>query len=305
MTRRDLIAGGMTRKGISDAVTQGALTVLAPGYYVDPVELGRFDEHRHLSLALGVVANMADGTALAGVSAAVNLGLPVLGADLSHVHVARAGMRASGTQVTSISVLHRNVTPQELAPIGEVLSTSVARTIIDVARTQSVRAATSAGDAALRRKLCDESDLKAQFERMGPVHGCGRARSVIARLDGRAESPLESWSRLVIARSRLPMPDLQREIFDEHARLVGRVDFFWEEFGVVGECDGMGKYFGEYSEKSVREILDEEKFRAQELQDLGYVVVRWSWRELLHRPQVVLARIERAIAGARAIRVTG
>ncbi|GAA1460770.1 hypothetical protein GCM10009619_27660 [Williamsia maris] len=149
----------MTRKDISDAVAHGALTVLAPGYYVIPAELGRFDEHRHLSLALGVVANMADGTALAGVSAAVNLGLPVLGADLSHVHVARPGMRASGTQVTAISVLHRNIASRELVQIGGVLSTSVARTIIDVARTQSVRAATSAGDAALRRKLCDESDL--------------------------------------------------------------------------------------------------------------------------------------------------
>lgn len=137
---------------------------------------------------------------------------------------------------------------------------------------------------------------------MQSVQGARRARDLLTLLDGRPESPLESWSRLVIDRSALPSPDLQREFRDDLGGVVARVDFFWEEFGVVGECDGMGKYFGEYSDKSLREVLDDEKFRAQVLTDMGYIIVRWTWHELLHRPHLVVERIERAINQSRTVR---
>ncbi len=300
-TRRQLERMGIPRSAIVAAVDRGSLVALAPGYYMRPGSIGPFDENRYLALARAVLAPMASGTALAEVAAAVNHGLPVVGSDLSRVRLARPGGTASGTQRSSISVLRRYVSEEELVYVAGSLTTTVARTIVDLARCDSVRTAVIVGDAALHRKLCTADDLDNQLRAMKSMQGNRRASEVLTMLDGRAESPLESWSRLVIDRSTLPTPDLQREIHDG-GHLVGRVDFFWEEFGVVGECDGMGKYFGEYSEKTVREVLDDEKFRAQELQDLGYIVVRWSWQELLRRPDIVLDRIERAINRARALR---
>jgi hypothetical protein len=176
--------------------------------------------------------------------------------------------------------------------------------MVDLARTETTRTAVIVGDAALSRKLCTPSQLQAALAAMGAVDGCARARDVLAVLDHLAESPLESWSRLILLRSALPVPDLQRVIVDPGGRRVARVDFLWEEFGVVGECDGMGKYFGEFSEKSTREVLDEEKFRAQDLVDLGYALVRWNWAELARRPDVVISRIERAVNRARHVRRT-
>lgn len=303
-TRRDLECMGVPRSAIVAAVDRGSLVALAPGYYMRPGSIGPFPENRYLALARAVMSQMVVGTALAEVAAAVNHGLPVVGSDLSLVRLARPGGTASGTQRSSVSVLRRNVPEGDLIFVDGTLTTTVRRTVVDLARHDSIRTAVIAGDAALRRNLCTAEDVMEQLRGMRSMQGNRRAREVLSMLDRRAESPLESWSRLVINRSTLPNPDLQREIRD-HGRLVARVDFFWEEFGVVGECDGMGKYFGEYSAKSVREVLDEEKFRVQELEDLGYIVVRWSWQELLTRPDVVLARIERAINRARAIRFAG
>lgn len=300
-TRRDLERMGVSRDRITAALRSGSLVSVAPGHYMRPASIGEFPEHEHLALARAVQAGMSPGTALAEVAAAINHGLPVVGADLSRVRLVRPGGTASGTQRTSVSVLTRNVTDDELAFVDGCLTTTVPRTVVDLARRDSVRTAVIVGDAALHRGLATPHELEHRLAAVGPMRGARRAREIVAMLDGRAESPLESWSRLVIGRSNLPSPDIQHEIRDR-GRLVARVDFWWEEFGVVGECDGMGKYFGEYSEKSLREVLDEEKFRAQELVDLGYIVVRWSWDELLRRPDVVLARIERAINRARALR---
>ncbi|MGJ0117871.1 hypothetical protein ACQ7HM_01590 [Williamsia sp. MIQD14] len=293
-TRRRLAAQGHTRVAVEAALRDGRLIELAAGHLLPAADLGPFPEDRHHALARGVLRDRPSGDALARVSSAINLRLPVTGADLGRVQLARVGGTASGSKRTSVVSLHRNVSAADLTVIDGAWSTTAARTVVDLARSESVRTATITGDAALQRRLCTIEELTAVLEGLGAVDGCGRARAVLTGLDGRAESPLESWSRLVIGRSNLPTPDLQHEIRDR-GRLVARVDFWWEEFGVVGECDGMGKYFGEYSSKSLREVLDEEKFRAQELVDLGYIVVRWSWNELLHRPEVVIERIDRAL----------
>lgn len=289
----------MTRTAIEVAIRSRELVSLAPGYYLPAGEVGVFPENQHLALARAVIADRGGHDALARVSAAVNLDLPVGGAALSRVHLARPGGTGSGSRTTTVTVVHRNIAEEDVIVVRGVRSTSVARTVVDLARSESVRTATVTADAALHRKLCDVEDLRSVLNGMGAVDGCARARRLITGVDRRAESPLESLSRLAIVGSCLPAPDLQREIIDDSGRLIARVDFFWEEFGVVGECDGMGKYFGQYSDKSLREVLDEEKFRAQELQDLGYVVVRWTWHELLHRPDVVIERIRRAIERAR------
>ncbi|NCL75361.1 hypothetical protein AIIKEEIJ_02821 [Rhodococcus sp. YH1] len=113
-----------------------------------------------------------------------------------------------------------------------------------------------------------------------------------AFLDGRSGSPGESISRLRIRAAGLPDPVLQFEIRTAGGAFVARTDFFREEFGVVGEFDGMGKYRsadpGASAETVRREKLREDAIRAQ-----GYEVVRWTWSELFHFDDV-RARIDAA-----------
>jgi hypothetical protein len=92
---------------------------------------------------------------------------------------------------------------------------------------------------------------------------------VVGFADGRNESPLESISRLGMVAAGLPAPEPQVEIWID-GRFAGRVDFYWDEFGVIGEADGWEKYGSDWA-----------KFRAQKRRDerferAGAVVVRWD-----------------------------
>ncbi|HEU5033828.1 MAG TPA: DUF559 domain-containing protein, partial [Mycobacteriales bacterium] len=74
-----------------------------------------------------------------------------------------------------------------------------------------------------------------------------------------------------------------------------RVDFLWD--GVVGEADGAKKYDG-----SNPGSLLAEKRRQESLEEMGFIVVRWSWDDIVHRPELTAARIRRALARAEQLR---
>ncbi|WP_375493951.1 hypothetical protein [uncultured Jatrophihabitans sp.] len=148
--------------------------------------------------------------------------------------------------------------------------TTAARTVMDIAREHGVSAGVVAADCALRRGLVDEDALAAEYERCATWPGRKAARLTLLGADRLAESPLESLSRLCMAAHGLPKPSLQTVIRDEHGQFVGRVDFYWDEFGVVGECDGELKY-------SDAATVTAEKRRQIAVTDTGLIVVRWDW----------------------------
>ena len=64
-----------------------------------------------------------------------------------------------------------------------------------------------------------------------------RLRAVLPLIDGGAESPRETWLRLLFVDNGLPSLTTQFVIC-EHGRYVRRVDMVWEEFKVGAEYDG-------------------------------------------------------------------
>ena len=106
---------------------------------------------------------------------------------------------------------------------------------------------------------------------------------VLQFLDGRAESPGESRSRVALSRwGTLPNPELQPSIFDEKGRFLARVDFLFPELGVIGEFDGEGKYRRKElrGTRTADDVVIAEKIREDALRALGWIVVRWTWPEL-------------------------
>lgn len=57
-------------------------------------------------------------------------------------------------------------------------------------------------------------------------------------VDGGAESPRETWLRLLFIDAGLPRPTTQFVVYDEFGRYVRRIDMCWEEFKVGAEYDG-------------------------------------------------------------------
>ena len=74
---------------------------------------------------------------------------------------------------------------------------------------------------------------------------------------------------------------------------IARTDFFWPEYGVVGEFDGDAKYLDDelLDGRSTRETILAEKKREDRLRALGYAVVRWDWNAVKN-PEVLRRTLE-------------
>ncbi len=95
-----------------------------------------------------------------------------------------------------------------------------------------------------------------------------------------------------MAAAALPAPELQHTFYGPGGRFVARSDFWWPQFGVVGEADGNAKY------DAGRVAIVAERRREQALRDLGLEMVRWEWADL-RRFTVVDARLRTAFARPR------
>lgn len=123
--------------------------------------------------------------------------------------------------------------------------------------------------------------------------GIRRASRAVSFADPRAESVLESLARLLFERYGVPAPQTQVLLGDWAP--IGRVDFYWPEYGVVCEADGMVKY-------DKPETLRAEKSRHDALLEAGFEVVRVRWDDVVHRPEVTIRRIRAAFERAASLR---
>jgi hypothetical protein len=85
--------------------------------------------------------------------------------------------------------------------------TSVARTVVDLARASSFRCGVVVADSALRSNQTSKAELQSV------ITDCARwpgiSRLVVEFADGRSESVLESISRVAFRDQGLPAPELQ------------------------------------------------------------------------------------------------
>ncbi|WP_375482727.1 hypothetical protein [uncultured Jatrophihabitans sp.] len=151
----------------------------------------------------------------------------------------------------------------------------------------------AAMDAALHRGTVTPDEIEEVLVRCWNWPSIRRAQRALGLADGRAESPLESVSRLVIGWLRLPAPELQAVVLDRDGRAAGRLDFYWDEWGVAGEADGRGKYTNVG-------VIVAEKDRQEHLENHGLVFARWGCTDATRHPRSVKQRILNAYERGRA-----
>lgn len=259
---------------------------------MDEFELRRQD---HLDRVRRLAASLPDGTCISHASAALALGLPLY-AMPSAVVVTRD--RGRGARTSDVHVHVAQLRAADVVEVDGIPVTSPARTVVDLARRLPFMAGLVVADGAMRRGVTRRgfSDtLRHQWTWPGVRH----AAIAVRHADPRAETALESVVRARVILLRLPIPRLQVNIFGESG-WVGRVDFDWEAYGVVGEADGRIKY--------LEDELWREKVRQDELEDAGREVIRWTWRTA-HAPDAefrarLLRKFERG-RHMRALRRTG
>ena len=266
---------GLTHNELAASCRRGERQRLRRGAYLLAADVDAVSRHRCLIEA--TVPLVHPDSAVSHVSAAVLHGLPLPRTSLDRVWVTRPG-GGNGRIGRHLHLRNCRLEPDEVVSVDGVRVTSLARTAADLARAVGYPWGVVGCDAALAMG-CPVEELVEVVERGRRRPGNARARCAVAFADGRSESPLESLSRVTIARLRLPSPTLQFEIRDG-ARLVARTDFGWEEDGVVGEVDGAVKYGPVLKPgQTPADAVMAEKRREAAIRARHWWVVRWGARE--------------------------
>jgi tellurite resistance protein len=172
--------------------------------------------------------------------------------------------------------------------------TSVARTVIDIARTTPLVSGVVVADSALHASKTTKAALMAVLATCQHWPGLERARQVAEFADGRAESALESISRLAFRDGGLPPPDLQVNVGSDE-RPIGRADFLWRKHSTIAEADGALKYADPM--RAIKQLR-----RDADLREAGFEVVHFTWQEITRTPDQVVGAIRAAFRRALVLR---
>lgn len=242
---------GITPRALVDAVSVGELVRVARGWFVSGATWRDwFPESRHLAAVIAAHNNAGSPPLFSHSSAAVLLGLPLWGFKPGRVHtINSANNKSSG------SVLRHELEVPEYCTgtVAGYRCTSPARTVLDIGRTATTETALGCADKAVARVASQGRVLKreawqhwvADLTKMlddlpARSRGVERARRIIALADPRAESVLESVSRLQLLRLGFEV-NLQVPVESPSGGLL-RMDFELLGLRIFGECDGDFKY---------------------------------------------------------------
>lgn len=287
----------ITRAGISEArlrwlVKRGVLVSLGRGLYARAAEAKELRSSPVGTSALEVVAAVAAvGPEAVGShrDAATIHGLDLLSSRRTGVDLTRdRGLRGSRSSRPGIR-LHTAALPPEHRTVRRGAPiTSVARTVVDLARTSSFREGVVVADSALRGQQTTKAELRAVIKACDRWPGIARARQVVEFSDALSESAFESISRVVFRDAGLPPPELQVWVGADGI-VVGRADFYWREYATIAEADGALKYAD--PDRAKMQLR-----RDAELREAGFEVVHFTWQELHINPAQVVRSIRAAFA---------
>lgn len=297
-TRSDAVAAGYADSEIRARLAAGRWRRLCRDAYVDTESEPRDEKpwikarRQHVLLAAAVQHRTGRSSVLSHQSAVVCHGLPDWSLDLKRVHVSKPAGRARSDK--SVVVHKAQLTDDDVTTRGTLRLTRPARAAVEAACASSYETAVVMFDAVLQRGLASRDELAEAVSRLRFRSGSPHAASALEFADERSESVGESRLRVLMANAGLPTPELQAELYDEERRLVGRVDFLFEDQRVIVEFDGETKYADDDGT-----IILAEKWREDRLRELGYLVIRISWADLA-RPALTAKRIRQAFARAAA-----
>ncbi|MFC4787230.1 hypothetical protein ACT8ZV_22325 [Nocardioides sp. MAHUQ-72] len=161
------------------------------------------------------------------------------------------------------------------------------QTVIDCARTYDFDAALAVADSALRAGV-DRGELLAAAH-ASPRTGRGRAIRVIEAADARAANPFESVLRAIA----LEVPGLTVEP-QQWVGDIGRADLMDRRLGLVIEAESFE--FHADSDSFGRDVRRYTGFARA-----GWIVVRFTWKEVMFDPDYVRAVLTDLVAlGPRA-----
>lgn len=290
-----------TRQQLARAAQAGSHQRLAVGAYL-PTEIWEAldPQQRYLARVRAVAETRKDRPVLSHWSAAAIHDLPIIGDWPRGVHITvnptSGGRSRNGVVKHSLQLGDEDVEEHD-----GLLVTSIARTVLDIAAASNFLSAVTVIDHALRidrfgrtPPLVSKAELWQMWEARLPFGGHARSSAVIEFGETKADSPLESVSRVNMQVIGCPRPELQ-SAFSDYLGFIGETDFHWPEFHLVGEADGDRKYLDEAyrSGRTVEQVMIDEKVREDRLRAVPLGVSRWRWKTAIN-PAALRAKLSSA-----------
>jgi hypothetical protein len=279
--RTQLIAFGMSWRAVDRRLQSGEFRRLLPGVYAFRVTPESYDQ-------LLMAACIWSSGHASHRAAAAKHDLPGMG---------RARILEISTSRTlshqGLIVHKRNPLPAcDLTRVDGVPVTAAHRTLLDLGAVASEAAVEIALDDALRRGLTSLPQLRWHLANAGGrgVRGTAVIRRILeARREDRGvcHSPLETIARRLFRKSSLPTPVKQYPVTDS-GKFLGRVDFAYPDCKIAIEVVGWDFHSG-------RRRWEKDLRRRTSLESRGWMVLEFTWDEIMNQPDLVIETIHRAL----------
>ena len=183
-----------------------------------------------------------------------------------------------------IIVRRERIGVEDLVELGGLPVTNPVRTAFDIARHLPRGVAVAHLDALSAATGLAAAEVMPLIAGHQGARGVRQCQTALSLMDGGAQSPKESWLRLVLIDAGLPRPVTQIRVTDGH--LVAYLDIGWEEPMVALEYDGD-------LHRSDRRQYVKDIRRAEMVDRLGWSVIKVINED---RPNVVIKRAREALA---------
>jgi predicted transcriptional regulator of viral defense system len=276
-SRKQLLSAGLRRGTIGRGLRGSVLVAMRPGVYRFAAT-AESDEQRLIAATLAVA-----GSAISHRSAAALHGLAGFRSPHSIEVTTTTGAREKGIRVHRRSELPKS----ERSTVRGVPVTNVARTLFDLCDVCEESEVARAIDDAFRRKLVTFDALERLL-----ASRSSRGRKSVSLLrdllaergpeDARAASELESRFLRIIRRAKLPMPEVNVDVYDEDGDRLARPDFLYRDRKLAIFTDGKAFH-------ADRTAFENDRSQANALTANGWRVLRYTWRQVRNGPAIVLA----------------
>jgi len=172
--------------------------------------------------------------------------------------------------------------------------TSPLRTIFDLCAVTDADQAEFALEDALRRRMTSVQRCHVLLDRLGGhgVAGTAAFRKLM-EVRGRGYVPtasiLEVCMARIFTRCKLDTPVRQHAVVRPSGQ-VAYIDFAFAAIKLGIEVDG-------YESHARRNRWQHDMHRENDLKALGWTILHFSWEDVQHRPDMVVAQIKRALQG--------
>ena len=220
---------------------------------------------------------------IAGLSAAAMLGAkwiePGLPAELIHTNRRAPGM---------LVVHSDDVAIDETQRVDGMTVTTAARTAFDIGRRLELEAGVQRVDALMNATDVKVSDVESVAAAHPGVRGLTQLRRTLELVDGGAESPYESLTRLLFTRAGFPPPETQIPVVDESGLVIAVTDMGWREYLVGVDFEGAHHWTDPRQRR-----WDVERYTR--LPELGWTDFRVTSGMVHRTPRVILNRVGAAL----------